>query len=77
MNPWIALAISSAVSLVAGGAFGAVINNYWISRRNKRQPIGYTIEVIHIFRKNKEFAGLQREADGEGASVYTRRGECS
>jgi len=55
MSPW----ISVIATLIGGGAMGALIAGYLLHRRNKRQPVVYSKEIIHIFRKNKDFEELE------------------
>lgn len=45
-------------SLLGGGAMGAVISSLISKHRNRRQPIGYTIEIIEIFKKTPELPSL-------------------
>jgi hypothetical protein len=51
--------ITAIVALIGGGAMGALINNWFISRRNKRQPIHYGIKTINIIKQHQNFSGLQ------------------
>ena len=51
--------ITSVVALIGGGAMGALINNWFISRRSKRQPIHYGIKTINIIKQHQNFSGLQ------------------
>lgn len=55
---WLPL-IAIVVSLLGGGAMGAVISAAVTRHRTKRQPVVYQKEVIEIFKKNPEFASLQ------------------
>src|SRR5437764_11770271 len=55
MSPWIPV----IATLIGGGAMGALIAGYLLHRRNKRQPVVYSKEIIHIFRKNKDFKELE------------------
>lgn len=52
---WIAL----IAGLLGGGAMGAIITAIVTKHRNRRQPIGYAIEIIDIFKKNLEIPSLQ------------------
>lgn len=54
MNPWVPI----VATLLGGGAMGAFIGAYFVYRRNKRQPAVYTKEIIHVFRKNRDFREL-------------------
>jgi hypothetical protein len=57
MNPvWIAI----PVTLIGGGAVGALITAYVTHRRSSKQPIGYTEEIIHIFREGQNFPRLAK-----------------
>jgi len=47
--------ISVIVALIGGGAMGAVITALVTYRRNRRQPVVYTKQIIHIFRKGQNF----------------------
>lgn len=46
--PWV-------VAILGGGAMGAVITAYIANRKNKRQPVEYTKEIIDIVRKKEDF----------------------
>ena len=52
MTQWI---IGIFLTLIAGGAMGALITAFLTHRRNKRQPVIYTKEMIDIFRKGENF----------------------
>jgi hypothetical protein len=52
--------ISIIVALIGGGAMGAVITAVLSKYRNRRQPVAYTLEVIDIFRKGKNFPRLAK-----------------
>lgn len=48
------------VGLLSGGAMGAIITALVARYRNRRQPVAYTLEVIDIFRKGKNFPRLAK-----------------
>ena len=52
--------IGLGVTLIAGGAMGALISAYVSYKRNKRQPVVYTMEIIDIFRKGTNFPRLAK-----------------
>lgn len=56
----IPLWIPVVASLIGGGAMGAVITALITWYRNRRQPVGYEVEMIHIFRRGKNFPRLAR-----------------
>ena len=60
--------ITAAVSLIGGGAMGAFINNWLVSRRNKRQPIHYGIQHVDIIKQHHDFSGLQAVLTAGGGS---------
>lgn len=45
-------------SFFTGGAFGAVITAVVTKYRNRRQPVGYEMEVIKVFQKNPDYPSL-------------------
>lgn len=51
--------ITTIVALMGGGAMGALINNWFISRRSKRQPIHYGIKTIDIIKRHQNFSSMQ------------------
>ena len=66
--------ITAVVALLGGGAMGAVINNWFINRRAKRQPIHYGIRTIDIITKHQNFPSLKAvltmgEDSGPGRAV--------
>lgn len=52
--------ITAVIALLGGGAMGAVITTYVSYKRNKRQPVTYTMEIIDIFRKGQNFPRLAK-----------------
>lgn len=46
------------VSLIAGGAMGAVINTIVTNFRARKQPVYYAQEIIELFRHTPDFASL-------------------
>ena len=66
--------ITAIFALLGGGAMGAVINNWAINRRNKRQPILYGTRTTNIIRKHQNFPSLRAvltigEDSGPGRAV--------
>jgi hypothetical protein len=59
---WIPL-IAIAGSLLSGGMMGAIITLIVSKYRARRQPIGYSIETIEVFKKNPEFPTLRAFVD--------------
>lgn len=51
--------IGLLVAAAFSGTMGAAITLLVTHRRNKRQPVVHTKEIIHIFRKNKDFEKLE------------------
>jgi hypothetical protein len=51
--------ITLIASFFTGGAFGAVITALITKYRSRRQPVGYKIEVIEVFKKNPNYPSLQ------------------
>jgi hypothetical protein len=47
--------IALIISFLGGGAVGAIINQAVTSYKNRRQPIGYKLEVLEIFDKTKVY----------------------
>jgi hypothetical protein len=47
------------VTLVAGGAMGAVINSLLSKWMRRRQPIVYSEEILHIFERREDFEYLR------------------
>lgn len=50
--------ITSVIALVGGGTMGALVNNWFLNRRSKRQPIHYNIQRVDII-KRLNFPSLQ------------------
>ena len=48
-----------AITLIGGGAAGAIINAVVTHYRNRLQPIRYAIDVIEIFQESDNFPSLQ------------------
>jgi hypothetical protein len=45
--PWV-------VGIVSGGAMGAIITAFINHLKNRRQPVGYRKDIVHIFRKKRD-----------------------
>ena len=59
--PWLPV-IAIIGSLLGGGAMGAVITLLVSRHRSKRQPVGFSIEIIDIFKQNPEIPSLRANA---------------
>lgn len=73
LSQWIAI----LTTLVGGGAMGALLNRWFTHRGNRRQPVHFTKEIIHIFRDKIEH-GKPRQAPFTSTTVnlmdiYTER----
>jgi hypothetical protein len=51
--------IGLIAALIGGGAMGAVITALVTRHRNRRQPIGYSKDIINAFKHEPEFSSLQ------------------
>ena len=60
--PWLAV-IAIAGSLLGGGMMGSIITLLVTNYRNRRQPIGYSIETIDVFKQNPEFPSMRAFLD--------------
>jgi hypothetical protein len=50
--------VPSVLSLLGGGAMGAIITAYINYRKNRRQPVGYRKDIVDIFRKKRDHPKL-------------------
>lgn len=52
--------VAMVTTLIGGGAMGALLNRWFSHRANRRQPVEFTREIIHIFRKGQNFPRLAK-----------------
>lgn len=55
-------------TLVGGGAAGAILTMLVTAYRNRRQPVGYRIDILPVFRQtvsDSRFSATVRVADGD------------
>ena len=50
--------IGLLVAFVSGGLAGAVLHNVVVQYKSRIQPIGYSLDIINIFRKGENFPKL-------------------
>jgi hypothetical protein len=55
--------IAIAGSLLGGGMMGSIITLLVTNHRNRRQPVGYSIEIIDVFKQNPNFPSLRAFLD--------------
>jgi len=71
--PWLPI-VAIAGSLLGGGMMGSIITLLVTNYRNRRQPVGYSIEIIDVFKQNPELpslrAMLQFPLPEESGEVY-------
>ena len=60
--PWLPV-IAIIGSLLGGGAVGAIITLLVSRYRSRRQPVGYSIEIIEVFKQHPDFPSLQAFID--------------
>ncbi|MGH9927659.1 MAG: hypothetical protein ACREA9_00375, partial [Pyrinomonadaceae bacterium] len=63
--------VTLAITLIAGGAMGAIINNLWLKYNNRKQPIGIRREIIPIMNQDIRGASLKTKI------VLERKGKSS
>jgi len=51
--------VSLIASFIGGGAVGSMITAIVTNYRNRRQPIGYTLDFFEIFKKDAVYGALQ------------------
>lgn len=65
--------LPTVISVVGGGAAGAIITLVVTTFRSRKQPIGYRIDIVPIFSKGK--IGGDLEADLRLGSIFGGSGE--
>lgn len=56
------------LTLLGGGAAGAIITALVTRYRNRRQPVFYTLEIIQVFDKNKVYGSVKATIGIENAA---------